>query len=366
MRIHLLFEQLSQQLSQRNKRRLYQGGLVVVAIAVALIWQVVQAPSNLMPTDGRAEITLPAREPLSVQAKEPIQPIPIAVSFDLAKYALGEKLFKDPRLSQNNQVSCLSCHRFDAGGADRDRYSKGLNNALTQVNTPTVFNAAYSFRFNWNGRFDSLIAHTDAIMKNPDIMGSEWAVVKQKIAGIETYRQAFETIYEGGINRDNVIDAIVAYEAALTTPNGPFDQYLRGDLSAISAEAKAGYRHFKAYGCVSCHQGVNVGGNMFQKFGVMGDYFADRGAVSEADFGRFNFTKAESDRYVFRVPSLRNVALTPPYLHDGNAQTLQEAIRIMVKYQLGRPIPDQHIEQIAQFLETLTGEYEVSGDGAAS
>ena len=132
---------------------------------------------------------------------------------------------------------------------------------------------------------------------------------------------------------------------------------LRGDQSALSPQAQEGYRLFKAYGCVSCHQGVNVGGNIFQKFGVLGDYFADRGNITEADYGRYNVTGQEADRFVFRVPSLRNVAETPPYFHDGSAETLEKAIAIMVKYQMGRPIPAEDVGRIAEFLRSLTGEH---------
>ncbi|MGC1306576.1 MAG: cytochrome c peroxidase [Phormidesmis sp.] len=350
---------MSNPLFPRHKlRRLYRVGLVVFAIAIALIWQQIQTPQGSLLAEYETAIAAQT----TAYSEEPIVPIPIQVSFDQAKYSLGEKLFKEPRLSQSEQVSCLSCHKFEAGGADRDRYSKGMDDALTQVNTPTIFNVAYNFRFNWDGKHASLAKHTDALMQNPTVMGTEWAIVKEKMETIDEYRQAFETIYPDGISKDNVIDAIVTYEAALTTPDSPFDQYLRGDSSALSAAEKEGYGWFKAYGCVSCHQGVNIGGNMFQKVGVMGDYFADRGNVSEADFGRFNTTGKEADRYVFRVPSLRNVAMTPPYLHDGNAQTLKNAIEIMVKYQLGRPIPAEHVDKIAQFLQTLTGEYEVPGN----
>ena len=253
---------------------------------------------------------------------------------------------------------------MEAGGTDGERYSKGIANVPAQVNTPTIFNLAYNFRFNWDGQYDSLAAHTDGLVQNPVVIGDTWEAVAQRIRNIDGYQQTFKTIYADGVSKENIIDAIVTYEAALITPNATFDRYLRGDVSAISAPAKAGYDLFKAYGCASCHQGVNVGGNMFQQFGIIGDYFSDRGNITPADLGRFNVTGAEADRYVFRVPSLRNVAVTSPYLHDGSAQTLKEAIEIMVKYQLGRPIPTADVELIAEFLETLTGEIPVGDDAA--
>ena len=351
---------LFQRISRHRLRQLYRIGFVVVAIAVALVWQQLQQPDEPLreALSENRQIEMVERAVSRESGREPIQPIPVAVPYDLDKYALGAKLFREPGLSRNGQISCASCHKLEVGGADRNRYSSGIEDTLTQVNTPTIFNIAYNFRFNWDGQYDSLVTHTDNLVQNPMIMGG-WENVTERIAKADDYRQAFESIYTDGISRENIIDAIVTYEAALTTPNAAFDRYLRGDRSAISPAALAGYDLFKAYGCASCHQGKNAGGNMFQPFGVMGDYFRDRGSITKADLGRFNVTGKEADRYVFRVPSLRNVAITPPYLHDGSAQTLKEAIKIMVRYQLGRPIPATDIEQIAEFLETLTGEVPV-------
>ena len=366
MRKSFLPRWICKQLSRWHLRQIYRFGLVIAAIAIALIWQQFQQP------------TIPLRETLSTNwpiaainddeasaEREPIQPIPVAAPYSLDKYALGKRLFKEPSLSKNGQLSCASCHQIELGGADRNQYSKGIANTPTQVNTPTVFNIAYNFRFNWDGQYDSLTTHTDKLIQNPAVMGGTWEDILQKIADIKDYQQAFKTIYPNGINRENIVNAIVTYETALTTPNAPFDRYLRGDTSAISKTAKSGYDLFKAYGCASCHQGTNIGGNMFQKFGAIGDYFGDRGNITPADLGRYNVTGSKSDRYVFRVPSLRNVAITPPYLHDGSAATLKEAIEIMVKYQLGRPMPEPDIEQIVDFLETLTGEVPNSDATAA-
>lgn len=289
---------------------------------------------------------------------EPIQPLPTDLVVDEARFRVGEQLFRDPQLSINGEISCLSCHQFERGGADGEQYSKGIKGKLTQVNTPTVFNVAYNFRFNWDGQHETLAAHTDKLMQNPSVMANDWASIQAKLSTIDGYQQTFAALYDDGVTKDNVIDAIVTYEAALVTPNAPFDRYLKGEVSALSDLEKEGYGLFKAYGCVSCHQGANVGGNMFQKFGVIGDYFADTGSLQKADLGRFNVTGDVADRHVFRVPSLRNVAVTPPYLHDGTAETLEDAIDVMAKYQLGRSIPAEDVSLIAQFLQTLTGEYE--------
>lgn len=349
---------ISRWISRQRLRQIYRIGLVVVAVAIALAWQQLQQPSE--PLQKALEIDRPLEVSRGIgrgesRTREPIQAIPIAEPYDLDKYKLGKKLFEEPGLSKTGQISCASCHKLEAGGADEHRYSSGIANTITQVNTPTIFNIAYNFRFNWDGEYDSLAVHTNSLIQDPKVMGG-WEGVIPRLAKSDGYQQAFESIYTNGISQENVIDAIVTYEAALTTPNAAFDRYLQGDRSAISAAALAGYDLFKTYGCASCHQGTNVGGNMFQPFGVMGDYFRDRGNITQADLGRFNITGNEADRYVFRVPTLRNVATTPPYFHDGSAQTLKEAIEVMVKYQLGRPIPSADIEQIAEFLETLTGE----------
>jgi cytochrome c peroxidase len=334
---------------QRIRRRTYILALIFCASLCVLLWL------HFSPFQPSAVKTTKLVE--VNQTNEPIQPIPQDISLDLPKVVLGEKLFQDVRLSKNNQKSCLSCHSFSLGGADRLPHSVGINGASTPVNTPTVFNARFNFRFNWNGEFENLDDHLDALMTNPKTMGIEWKAAIQSLQQIPEYVQSFDRIYPDGLTQFNIKDAIIAYELSLTTPNARFDRFLRGDKKALTASEKEGYQLFKDYGCISCHQGMNVGGNLFQPFGIIGNYFADRGKVTHADLGRYNVTQNEADRHVFRVPSLRNVALTPPYFHDGSAQTLEKAITIMVKYQLGRPLKKEQIERIAQFLRTLTGEY---------
>jgi cytochrome c peroxidase len=334
---------------RRTRRRIYILALILFASSIVLLWQHFSSfqPSSLTKTTP-VEV---------IQTDEPIQPIPTLIALDLPKVALGEKLFQDTRLSQTNQVSCLSCHSFTLGGADRLSHSVGINGASTKVNTPTVFNARFNFRLNWNGEFENLSDHLDALMTNPKTMGIQWPEAIQSLQQLPEYVQSFDRIYPDGLTQFNIEDAIVAYELSLNTPNARFDRFLQGDKKALTASEKEGYRLFKDYGCISCHQGMNVGGNLFQPFGVIGNYFTDRGQIATADLGRFNITQKEADRHVFRVPSLRNVALTPPYFHDGSAKTLEQAIAVMTKYQLGRPLEKEQIELIAQFLRTLTGEY---------
>jgi cytochrome c peroxidase len=334
---------------RQNQRRIYMLALIFFAGLLVFLWQHFSSfqPSYLK-TAKLVEVT---------QLDEPIQPIPQEIAIDRPKVALGEQLFQDTRLSQNNQISCLSCHSFSLGGADRRSHSLGINGIPTPANTPTVLNARFNFRLNWDGKFTNLSDHLDALMNNPQVMGTQWSGAIQALRQVPEYVQSFDRIYSDGLTQFNIKDAIVAYELSLNTPNARFDRFLQGDKKGLTASEKEGYQLFKAYGCISCHQGMNVGGNLFQPFGVIGNYFADRGKVTQADLGRFNVTQNEADRYVFRVPSLRNVALTAPYFHDGSAKTLKEAIAVMAKYQLGRPLEKKQIEQIAQFLGTLTGEY---------
>lgn len=287
---------------------------------------------------------------------EPIKPIPTDQKLDPAKVALGDRLFHDKRLSRDNTMSCASCHDLGRGGVDGSPFSVGIGGAKGGINAPTVYNAALNFRQFWDGRAASLEEQAAGPVHNPIEMGSNWAEVLGKLNKDAALVGEFKKIYPDGLKPRNIQDAIAVFERSLVTPNARFDKYLRGDKTALSGDEVRGYQLFKSYGCVACHQGVNVGGNMFQTFGVMGDYFGKRGNPQPSDLGRYNVTKVESDKHVFKVPSLRNVALTAPYFHDGSAQTLQDAVDVMFKYQLGRPAAPQDKELIVKFLNTLTGE----------
>lgn len=289
---------------------------------------------------------------------EPIKPLPVTVKQDPTRAEIGRQLFQDVRLSANGRVACVSCHDLAKGGVDGRVKSMGFSGKLTAVNTPTVLNATFNFKQFWNGREDSLESQIDSVIQNPVEMGSRWDEVVGKVSQDDNYRRAFARSYKDGITKANIQNAIATYERTLITADSRFDKYLRGDRNAISEEEKAGYGKFKQYGCIACHQGVNVGGNMFQKFGVMGDYFAARGNPTEADLGRYLVTGEEDDRNVFKVPSLRNVVLTAPYFHDGSARTLDEAIEVMFSYQLGRVASKEDKAAIKTFLDTLTGNLE--------
>lgn len=291
---------------------------------------------------------------------EPIKPVPTTLGSDPARVEIGRRLFNDVRLSANGKVSCASCHDVTKGGADTRARSIGFGGKPTAVNAPTVFNAALNFRQFWNGRADTLEEQVGLVVVNPVEMGSNWDDVVATVAGDPQYRRAFEAAYRNGVTRPNIENAIASYERALITPDSRFDKYLRGDRTALSAEEKAGYARFKQFGCVACHQGVNVGGNMFQRFGVMGDYFAARGNATDADLGRFGVTQDPADRHVFKVPGLRNVALTAPYLHDGSAKTLEDAVKVMFRYQLGRTPSPEDVASIVMFLQTLSARPEAA------
>lgn len=288
---------------------------------------------------------------------EPIRPIPLTVTLDSDKVQLGQRLFRDPQLSRDNTVACISCHDLENGGTDHLKRPIGIGGAIGDVNTLTVFNSANNFALFWDGRAETLEDQIDGPLNNPKEMGFSWEGVIKRLEKDASYVAEFARIYPQGITTETIKDAIATFERSLVTPNSRFDQYLHGDSAAITDDEKRGYQNFKSYGCIACHQGMNVGGNMFQIFGVMADYFADRGDVTKADFGRFNVTGNENDRHRFRVPSLRNVAKTAPYFHDGSAETLEQAIMIMARYQLGRTIPLEDVALIEKFLHTLSGEY---------
>lgn len=288
-------------------------------------------------------------------ANDVIRPLPREVAADPQRVALGRRLFHDARLSGDGRVSCASCHDLAQGGADHVARSKGVNGAVGDVNAPSVFNAAFNFRQFWDGRAASLEEQVEGPLTNLKEMGSNWNAILAIVSGDPEYAAGFRDAYADGVSRASVKNALGAYVGSLVTPDARFDQFLRGERDALSDEERRGWELFQHLGCTNCHQGVNVGGNMFQTMGRMGDYFADRGDVTRADFGRFNVTGREHDRFKFKVPSLRNVALTAPYLHDGRAATLERAVDVMAEYQLGMTLDQEQVRLLVAFLQTLTG-----------
>ena len=270
--------------------------------------------------------------------QEPITPVPLPPVADPEKLALGERLFADRRLSRDRSRSCLSCHDISTNGASSNQIDEAFDGSKLPLNTPTVFNAALSFRLNWQGQPRSLEAQAETLLENPSVTGTSIDEVVGKLsADPDTVRQ-FRAAYGHGPDRASLLDAIATYERSLLTPGSRFDRWLGGDAAALSVEEQNGYQLFKSLGCISCHQGVNVGGNMFQRHGI---------------FHPLASPKPE----ILRVPSLRNVATTPPYFHDGSTPTLEEAVRKMGAAQLDRILSDQQVEAIVAFLNTLTGAY---------
>ena len=289
-------------------------------------------------------------------AAEPIKPIPEQVEVNPEKVALGRDLFHDPRLSRDDTISCASCHVLSDGGDDGRRVSVGIEGQPGPINSPTVFNTGLNFKQFWDGRAGTLEQQIDDPVQSPFEMGSLWPDVVAKLYQDSSYPARFNALYPDGITRDSIRNAIAEFMRSLTTPNSRFDRWLMGDKSALSALEEHGYALFKYYGCVSCHQGANVGGNMFQVFGVLNEYFKRRGDITEADLGRFNVTGNPADRHAFKVPSLRMAAYTAPYLHDGSAETLRDAVDAMFEFQLGREAPEEDKEAIVAFIRTLAGE----------
>ena len=328
-------------------------------ITISLLTTLFLGGGSLVYVDWRdtAEITPPAAPAPNTTSSEAITPIPLNHSLDARKVALGARLFNDTVLSADDTVSCAHCHNLTTGGVDRLTHSRGISGKEGNINAPTVFNSGFNFRQFWNGRAETLEEQVDGPLHNPLEMAGSWPQAMEKLSTDTQYVAAFKAIYRDGIQAHNVKDAIATFERSLITPNSRFDQFLRGDQAVLNHEEQAGFLLFKQIGCTSCHQGINIGGNMYQQLGIMEDYFAVRGNVTEADMGRYNVTKLEQDKHFFKVPSLRNIAVTPPYLHDGSAKTLEDAVRIMARFQLGKELTPAEMSRVVAFLHTLTGEY---------
>lgn len=315
----------------RQKRRSHRLGNMGAVVALVLMATVIPAQAQ----------------------QEPIRPLAAVARLDPAEIMLGRALFHDALLSRDGSLSCASCHPLDRGGSDNMVVSIGIGGAKGSVNAPTVFNAAHNIAQFWDGRTVTLEQQVDGPLQNPVEMGSDWPETIARLRRSD-YAPRFRALYGADPSPELVRRALAGFERSLVATGSRFDRWLGGETAALGADEKKGYALFKSYGCASCHQGANVGGNLFQKLGFFGNWFKDRGGpVTAADLGRFNVTGRDSDRHVFKVPSLRLAVLTPPYFHDGSVASLDEAIRIMGRYQLGRDIPDADIALIVKFLGTL-------------
>jgi cytochrome c peroxidase len=325
-----------------------KASALVLALLPFLTASCEEGPAR--PKDSRPAATK-AQQRLS---REPIQPLPEPPR-EGAVERLGRKLFHEKRLSSDGSVACSTCHDLERGGDDGRRTSVGVQGRVGGVNAPTVYNASLNFAQFWDGRAATLEEQAKGPLTNPLEMNTKLPDVVKKLAADPEYAAAFREAFPDGVTEDNVARAIAAFERTLLSTQSPFDRWLQGDAGALGTAELTGYELFKSVGCIACHQGRNVGGNMFQRFGVLSDYFKDKGKLTEADYGRFNVTKNEADRFVFRVPSLRNVEHTAPYFHDGSAETLEQAVQVMAKYQLGRELGGTEVSSIVAFLRSLSG-----------
>ncbi len=302
------------------------------------------------------------------RAKQVFRPLPYTAHVDdyphsAARVELGKKLFFETRVSTDGRTGCVSCHNPSHYGADSLPRSVGVHGVLMPRNAQTVFNTPLLVAQHYGGNRVSVEEQAWKALTSPFAYGNKtFAEAEAKLHALG-YKPLFEAAFPNekeAVSAQNWAIAIGAYERTLLTP-APFDQYLKGDTKAISTDAKAGLEKFMSYGCAGCHNGSTVGGQSFQKFGLVEDYWKATGSVEIAHFkgydkGKFHDTGKEEDQWIFKVPQLRNVAMTPPYFHDGSVATLDDAVRVMARVQLGRQLQDQEVRQIVAFLATLTGE----------
>jgi cytochrome c peroxidase len=285
-------------------------------------------------------------------AQEPITPIQPVREINLGMVELGKKLYFDPRLSKSGFISCNSCHNLSMGGTDNLKTSIGDHWQQGPINAPTVLNSSMNVAQFWDGRAADLKEQAGGPIANPGEMAFTHTLALEVLESIPAYVREFTQVFGPDcINIDQVTEAIAEFEKTLVTPDGRFDLWLLGDSEAITAEELAGYELFKSSGCVACHMGPAVGGNSFQKMGLVAPYETHNPAQ-----GLAAVTGKDSDRFKFKVPTLRNVELTYPYFHDGEAPTLGDAVKIMGRLQLGKNFEQTDIDQIVAFLKTLTGE----------
>ncbi len=295
--------------------------------------------------------------PIMIPADNPITP---------AKTELGKKLFFEPRLSRTGTVSCASCHNVMYGGDDGRPTSFGVEGQLGGRNAPTVWNAAFQSVLFWDGRAANLEQQAVGPLTNPIEMGmSSQSAVIDVVKSIPGYVLEFERAFgENSVNIDNLAKAIATYERSLVTTNSPYDKFMAGDKTQLSEAAQQGLQRFKTIGCAGCHSGNNLSGpnlgsgiGNYRLFPTYPNSDLEKKYNFTKDSGRFQITKNEKDRNLFRVPTLRNIAMTAPYFHNGSVNSLGEAVKIMAKLQLDLDLVDSEIAEIVSFLETLSGEF---------
>ncbi len=287
-----------------------------------------------------------------------IQPVPREVEVDAARAALGEAMYHDVRLSGDDTLSCASCHGLETGGCDQVPVSTGINGQKGPINAPTVYNAVFNLAQFWDGRAADLKEQAGGPVTNPIEMGASWDQVLPKLRRDQKVAAGFAAAYPDGLTADNITDAIAEFEKTLVTPDSAFDRYLKGDASAMNEQQIRGMHLFEENACANCHVGKAMGGRSYERMGRARDYFAGLGRpITDADVGRFNVTGEEADRHRFKVPVLRNVALTYPYFHDGSQTTLKGAVFVMAAFQGYRQYTGDEADAVVAFLEAQTGQY---------
>ncbi|WP_209443397.1 cytochrome-c peroxidase [Falsiroseomonas frigidaquae] len=316
------------------RRRFFAWPLIALPLATAtltgllLLFAVMEGGDP--PRRAAVNEVTPSSHPISILP--PLPPV------DERRRALGERLFGDPRLSGDGSRSCATCHDLRTNGATSRQRDVGLDGVELPLNTATVFNATLSFRLGWEGRARGLEVQTETLLRNPAIMGADIQVVLQRLSADPGLVAEFRDVYRRRLDKAALLDALATFQRSLVTPRSRFDRWLGGAAEAITPEEHEGYLLFRSIGCSACHQGVNIGGNLFQQHGI------------------FHALAAPEPR-VLRVPSLRNVAATAPYFHDGSAATLEDAVRGMGLAQLNLVMEQAQVASIVAFLRTLTGSY---------
>lgn len=321
--------------------------------AVIGLWSCNPAPNkqtdNQFP--GLAEKAKATFSPITEPVDNPDNPI------TNEKVLLGQILYFDKRLSKDETLSCNSCHDLQTYGVDNEMTSDGVGGLKGERNSPTVLNAAYHFSQFWDGRAKDVEEQAGGPILNPVEMAmTDQEAVLKRLQAVEGYRKLFAAAFPGEeqpVNYVNLQKAIGAFERKLITPSR-FDEYLKGNAEALTTDEKRGLQTFMDVGCTACHSGTVLGGQMYQKFGLAGNYW-DFTQSSRVDNGRFLVTKSESDKFIFKVPSLRNIEKTHPFFHDGSVSDLGEAVKIIAKLQLNRDLTEDQANEIVIFLKTLTG-----------
>lgn len=310
--------------------------VALTAVLAGSALAVLEPAARERPAGESATDPLPAE---AVAALAVITPVPGSLGAEPARAALGRTLFSDTRLSRGGDRACITCHDIRINGASAVARDLTTDGRPLARNTPSVFNAALSFRLGWAGEIPTLQDQAEADLTRPDFLGGSWPAILSVIRGDPALAGRFRSAFGREADREAVIDAIVSFERSLLTPGSRFDGWMGGDAGAVTEAERAGYALFRGIGCAACHQGVNVGANLFEKVGIF-------------------VTIPNKAAEVLRVPSLRNVAVTAPYFDDGSVATLPEAVRLMARVQLGRELTAAQADAIVAFLGTLTGSYE--------